>query len=103
MVFAKDTKGNDWVLRFPRGPDVMEEIDKEKGILDFVVDHTDFRVSNWQICELDLIAYRCIKGEPMGIIDMEIQNYRYTFDIENIPPQILKTLGAVMAQLLEFG
>jgi len=98
-VFAKDSLGNEWVLRFPRREDVAQELHYEKKILDFVNSHINFQAPKWEVFEPDLIAYKKLDGVPMGTIDHSIGTYVFEMDIENIPPIFYDSLAKVLVNL----
>nr|WP_281289859.1 macrolide 2'-phosphotransferase [Oceanobacillus sojae] len=99
VAFAKDTDGEEWVLRIPRRDDVMDRTIDEQKVLKVVHQHASFQVPVWSIYENDLIAYKKLKGVPAGTIDPEIQNYVWEMDIENIPEQFHQSQGEVLASL----
>lgn len=99
VAFVQDDEGADWVLRIPRREEVMKRNGYEHKVLELVHQHVSFQVPVWSIYENDLIAYRKLDGVPEGTIDMEIQDYVWEIDIENVPEQHFKTLARVLAEL----
>lgn len=99
VVFAKDGKGKEWVLRIPRREDVMQGTELEKKILDLVNEHISFEAPKWEIYEKDLILYQKLQGIPMGTIDHDIQNYVYELDINNLPMAFYESLAKILADL----
>jgi macrolide phosphotransferase len=99
VAFAKTEDGEDWVLRFPRRPDVMIETEQEKKILDLVNRQVQFETPNWEIYNEEMIAYKKLSGIPMGTINVEIQNYEYAMDLNNIPSVFYESTGRLLASL----
>lgn len=99
VAYAKDTDGVDWVLRIPRRDDVMGRTVNEGRVLQAIHQNISFQVPVWTVYENDLIAYKKLKGVPMGTIDHEIQNYVWEVDIENISEQYHESLAKVLADL----
>ncbi|WP_210237221.1 macrolide 2'-phosphotransferase [Alteribacter natronophilus] len=99
VAHAEDASGEKWILRLPRRSDAMKKTVLEKQVLDVVSRHVLFEAPQWEIFTDDLIAYRQLSGVPAGTIDPEIQNYRWEFDIDNVPAAYFSSLGKVLADL----
>jgi macrolide phosphotransferase len=99
VAYAKDDKGDEWVLRFPRRDDVMARTIVEKKALDLVRKYVSFQVPVWSVYKSDLIAYKKLQGVPAGTIDPKIHNYVWEMDYENVPEQFHQTLAKALASL----
>ncbi|WP_404450969.1 macrolide 2'-phosphotransferase [Virgibacillus necropolis] len=99
VVFAMDSKGERWVLRFPRREDVVPTAKKEKDILELVKGRLPVQVPDWIIFSEELIGYKLLKGIPAGTIDMEAKAYVWEIDEKNVPDNFHETLGSAMATL----
>lgn len=99
VAYAKDQHDDKWILRIPRRPESMRHAHQEKKALDIIQHHASFQVPNWSIFSEDLIAYKQLRGIPAATIDVEQQNYVWSFDESNVPPAYYKSLGKVLADL----
>lgn len=99
VAYAKDTLGRKWILRIPRRLDSMRSALKEKGALEIMEEHVSFQVPNWSIFDDELIAYKQLDGVPVATIDVEQQDYVWSFDKENTPQSYYQSLGKVLAEL----
>lgn len=99
VVFATDTHQNQWVLRFPRREDVLPSTLQEKKTLDLVIDNISVQVPRWEINSNDLIAYRLLRGAPVGTIDPKAGAYIWSIDETNVPDVLNQTLAQAMASL----
>lgn len=64
VAIARTLDGDDWVLRIPRRPDVMDRAAVEGELLRLVTPHLSVAVPQWRIHSADLIAYPLLPGEP---------------------------------------
>ncbi|MFC4024852.1 macrolide 2'-phosphotransferase [Oceanobacillus longus] len=99
VVFATDSVGEHWVLRFPRREDVVPSARKEKRILELVGPKISVQAPKWNIFSDELIAYKLLTGIPAGTIDPEKKAYVWEIDEKNVPDAYHTTLGAAMADL----
>lgn len=99
VVFAKDTKGEEWILRFPRREDVMASTEKEKRTLDLVSAKLNVEAPNWMIYTDSLIAYQKLSGVPAATIDPEAQAYVWVLDEKNVPTAFNETLAEALVSL----
>lgn len=99
VVFAMDSKGEKWVLRFPRREDVVPTAKKEKDILELVKGRLPTQVTDWIIFSEELVGYKLLKGIPAGTIDMEAKAYVWEIDEKNVPDNFHETLGSALAAL----
>ncbi|MDT8860831.1 macrolide 2'-phosphotransferase [Alkalihalobacillus sp. MEB130] len=99
VAHAKDRNGDKWILRVPRRSESMRHAVQEKKALDIIHSHANFQVPNWTIFSADLIAYKQLKGVPAATIDVEKQDYVWSFDNTNVPPEYDCSLGIVLANL----
>lgn len=99
VVHAKDQHGDKWILRISRRPESMRYAGQEKKALDILHQQASFQVPNWSIFSEDLVAYKQLKGIPAATIDVEQQNYVWSFDESNVPPAYYQSLGKVLADL----
>lgn len=58
VVFALDTKGQQWLLRIPRRDGMREQIKKEKRILELVKKHLSVEVPDWRISSTELGEFK---------------------------------------------
>lgn len=99
-VFATDYNGTDWVLRIPKREDVMPRTLVEKTALDIVnQQNISFQVPLWEVYTDELIAYKKLDGVPAGTIDLNVGNYIWEIDIENVPENFITSLGKVLGEL----
>ena len=64
VAIATATDGQDWVLRIPRRPDVLERAGIERELLRMVAPHLEIAVPDWRISTSELIAYPLLPGAP---------------------------------------
>lgn len=64
VAIARTVTGDDWVLRLPRRPDVLDRAEVEGHLLRIVAPHVSPAVPDWRIQTPDLIAYPLLPGEP---------------------------------------
>lgn len=96
---AKDSNGEKWILRVPRRPESMRNAVMEKKALDIIKQHASFQVPDWSIFSEDLIVYKQLSGVPTATIDMEQQDYVWSFDKTNVPSEYFQSLGKALADL----
>ncbi|MDQ0207614.1 macrolide 2'-phosphotransferase [Alkalicoccobacillus murimartini] len=99
VVHATDQKGDKWILRLPRRPQSMRHSLQEKRALDLLNKHADFHVPNWSVFSKDIIAYKQLQGIPVATIDIEKQNYVWSFDQTKVPSSYYDSLGKSLANL----
>lgn len=99
VAYAKDQTGDKWILRIPRRPESMRHARKEKTALDIINHYASFQVPQWSIYSNDLIAYKQLDGAPAATIDMNQQDYIWTFDKSNVPAEYYCSLGKALAEL----
>ncbi|MET3505742.1 macrolide 2'-phosphotransferase [Halalkalibacter oceani] len=99
VAYAKDQHDDKWILRIPRRPESMRHARQEKKALDIIHRHASFQVPDWSIFSEELIAYKQLSGLPAATIDVEQQNYVWSFDESNVPPAYYQSLGKVLADL----
>lgn len=64
VAIASATDGDDWVLRIPRRPDVLQRAAVEQELLAMVGPRLDIAVPDWRISTAELIAYPLLPGTP---------------------------------------
>lgn len=64
VALARTVTGEDWVLRIPRRPEVMDRAAVEGKVLQLVAPHLSAVVPSWRIHSASLIAYPLLPGEP---------------------------------------
>jgi aminoglycoside phosphotransferase (APT) family kinase protein len=96
VAFVRATDGDDWVLRIPRRPDVVEKLDEERRILAFIAPRLSVAVPRWEICDEELIAYRRLPGSPALTLDGSGQPI---WHIEPQSPDFAAALGRLIAEL----
>ncbi|KAB8138868.1 phosphotransferase [Gracilibacillus oryzae] len=99
VIFAKDSDGQQWVLRLPRRLDVIPTAQTEKKILDTVGTRLSIQTPDWDIFSKEMIAYKLLNGVPTGMIDSEAKEYVWKIDEKNVPSLYLKSLGEALAEL----
>ncbi len=99
VAHAKDQNGDKWILRVPRRPESMRHASQEKRALEIIGSKVSFQVPGWSIYSEDLIAYKQLSGTPAATIDMELQDYVWSFDETNVPSEYHDSLGKVLAEL----
>ncbi|MDQ0859325.1 hypothetical protein QFZ72_002804 [Bacillus sp. V2I10] len=84
VLFAEDERGVSWVLRKPRRPDVIQRGGNEGKVLNLVQKHLPVSVPEWKLNTPELIAYPTVPGIQTGSIDMNIRNYVFNINTENL-------------------
>lgn len=69
VAYAADARGENWVLRMPRRPDLADTMHDEANILNLVRDELDIAVPHWDVIAPDLIAYRQLAGRTALVVD----------------------------------
>src|SRR5690625_7572915 len=85
----------------PRRQDSMAKANQEKYVLDVVNQHTHIQAPDWTIFTDELIAYKQLAGVPAGTVDPKIQNYVWSFDIDNSTIDYHQSLGSILAALYQ--
>ncbi|PWE75318.1 hypothetical protein B1R38_01240 [Bacillus cereus] len=75
------------------------EDDNGEASPDFLNKRVTFQVPIWSDYEDDLIAYKNFTGVPAGMIDLEIQNYVWEMNYENVRKQFHQSLAKTLASL----
>lgn len=96
VAFARSLDGVAWVLRMPRRPDVVERLDEERRILDFVARRLSAAVPRWEVATRELIAYRRLPGSPGLTLTADKQPI-WHFDPTS--PEFASALGRLIAEL----
>ncbi|TDQ34602.1 macrolide 2'-phosphotransferase [Aureibacillus halotolerans] len=99
VAFAKDQHDDNWILRIPRRPESMRHAHQEKNSLEIINRHVNFQLPDWSIFSEEFIAYKQLSGIPAATIDLEQQNYVWSFDESNVPPAYFQSLGKALADL----
>jgi macrolide phosphotransferase len=99
VLFAEDESGVSWVLRKPRRPDVIQRGAYEGNILKLVQKQLPVSVPEWKINTPELIAYPTVPGIQTGSIDMNIRNYVFNINTENLSKSFVQSLAGVMSAL----
>lgn len=96
VAIARASDGQDWVLRIPRRPDVLERAEVEGRLLDMVAPHLTVAVPDWRISTAELIAYPLLPGLPGLSVgaDGEVSWY-----VDMASPVYARSLGETVAQL----
>lgn len=103
VAFAKDMKGQSWVLRLPRRQDVLQSCAIEKKVLDFLQGEFSVSVPQWKVFSDDLIAYPSMEGIPVGTINLELQAYEWKLDEKNLPEEFVQSMAAALKNLHRFS
>lgn len=99
VIYATDSRGEQWVLRMPRREDVIPPTTKEKRVLDIIAPVVAVQVPQWTVYSNELIAYKRLSGVPAGTIDMEAKAYIWELDLENIPDHFHESLAKALVSL----
>lgn len=97
VAYATDQQGDQWILRLPRRSESMRHATKEKKALEIIQGQASFEVPHWEIFSDELIVYKQLKGQPAATIDLEKQQYKWTFDETNVPTAYYQSLGKALA------
>nr|WP_078556760.1 macrolide 2'-phosphotransferase [Bacillus alkalicellulosilyticus] len=99
VAHVKDKNCDNWILRVPRRPESMRHALQEKRALDIIHHNASFEVPKWSIFSDELIAYKQLSGVPAAIVDVEQQDYIWSFDKNSVPTEYYTSLGKVLAEL----
>ncbi|MDG5789908.1 macrolide 2'-phosphotransferase [Evansella sp. AB-P1] len=99
VAHAKDHTGDQWILRIPRRLKSMRHALQEKKALDIINHLVSFQVPDWSYFSEDFIAYKQLSGVPAATIDVELQDYVWSFDKNNVPSDYYYSLGKALAEL----
>jgi macrolide phosphotransferase len=99
VVLATDSKGERWILRFPRRKDVHSLVDKEKRTLELIAPLLTVEVPRWVVSTDELIAYKALNGVPAATIDSEAKAYIWEIDETNVPNQFHESLARGLVSL----
>lgn len=97
VVFARDLRGNAWVLRIPRRENLDDQIQRESRILGFVKKHLSVSVPDWKIVSPNLIAYPLLENSP--VITFDPITHEVTWNIDQKENQIVSSLARVLCQI----
>jgi macrolide phosphotransferase len=64
VVMGATAAGERWVLRVPRRPDMLTQIEAEGRVLDLVATELPVAVPRWTVRSAELVAYRALPGAP---------------------------------------
>lgn len=98
VAIARARDGQDWVLRIPRRPDVLDRADVEGRLLATVAPQLEVAVPDWRISTSALIAYPLLPGEPALSV---AAGGEVTWHLDISSRTYAESLGAVIAQLHE--
>jgi len=96
VVFARTLAGQDWVLRIPRRPDVLDRAAVEERLLAMVAPHLDAAVPDWQVSTPELIAYPLLPGTPGLTVEADGD---VSWHVDIASPRYAASLGETVAQL----
>lgn len=96
VALAETTKGEPWVLRIPRRPDVTSRAAVEGRFLRCIAPRLEVAVPDWRIHTDQLIAYPLLPGEPGLTVDPQGQP-TWHFDTSSL--RYARSLGEVLAEL----
>lgn len=99
VLIAEDESGVSWVLRKPRRPDIIQRGGNEGKVLNLVQKHLPVSVPEWKLNTPELIAYPTVPGIQTGSIDMNIRNYVFNINTENLSRSFVQSLAGVMSAL----
>ncbi|MGD7001731.1 macrolide 2'-phosphotransferase [Corynebacterium halotolerans] len=96
VVIARSSTAEDWVLRIPRYPAVMDRAVAEGHVLALVADRLSAEVPNWRVHTEQLIAYPLLAGEPGLELDA---TGAPVWNVDVSSPAYAESLGALLAEL----
>ncbi|MGD6979774.1 MULTISPECIES: macrolide 2'-phosphotransferase [Citricoccus] len=96
VAIARDTAGQDWVLRIPRRPDATARARDEALTLRLVAPHLTPAVPDWRISRPDLIAYPLLSGEPGLTLD---DDGTPVWHLDTASLRYARSLGDFLAEL----
>lgn len=97
VVFALDTKGQQWLLRIPRRDGMREQIKKEKRILELVKKHLSVEVPDWQISSPELVAYPMLKDNP--VLTFNAETYEVSWHMDKDSPKYITSLAKTLVEI----
>lgn len=97
VAFAKDIRGQRWVLRIPRRSDLFPRIEHEAKILHFVKRRLHVQVPNWQVCTAELIAYPMLL-DPVALT-FDSETYAVTWHIDQHSENYVESLASLLVDL----
>jgi macrolide phosphotransferase len=96
VAIARAADGQDWVLRIPRRPDVLDRAAVEGRLLAMVAPHLDVAVPDWRVSTSELIAYPLLPGTPGLTVGADGE---VTWHVDMASPVYAASLGTAAAQL----
>ncbi|SEN72806.1 macrolide phosphotransferase [Amphibacillus marinus] len=99
VAYAKDEYDNKWILRIPRRRESLRHAQLEQEALAIIGQHASFEVPKWSIISEEFVAYQQLGGNPAATIDMELQDYIWSFDNMKVPAEYNHSLGQALANL----
>ncbi len=97
VVFATERSGKQWVFRIPRRQDMMDQIQKEKSILNLVKKHLAIEVPDWQIATEELVAYPLLSNKP--VLTYDAQTYDVTWHMDQTSRHYIPSLAKILVDL----
>ncbi len=97
VVFALDTKGQQWLLRIPRRDGMREQIKKEKRILELVKKHLSVEVPDWRISSTELVAYPILKDNP--VLNLDAETYEIIWNMDKDSPKYITSLAKTLFEI----
>lgn len=95
--FVTDVKGDKWVLRIPRRPDLGNAIDRERAILDLVKAYLSVEVPDWKIVSGELIAYPLLEDPP--VLEFDAKSYEVTWHIDPKDSKYTSSLAKILVEI----
>ena len=96
VATARDTDGNEWLLRLPRRPDAMRRAEVEGRFLSFISSRLSVSVPDWQVHAADLIAYPLLPGTPGLTLD---DAGAPVWHVDSAAPAFTQSLADFLAEL----
>lgn len=96
VALARTDTGEDWVLRIPRRPEVMDRAAPEGKVLQLVAPRLSAAVPGWRIHSASLIAYPLLPGEPGLELD---EDGAPVWKVDTSSPAFAESLGDLLAEL----
>lgn len=96
VVLARTEAGEDWVLRIPRRPEVVDRAVPEGKVLQLVAPRLSAAVPDWRLHSASLIAYPLLPGEPGLELD---ENGAPVWQVDVSSRAFAESLGDLLAEL----
>lgn len=97
VAIAKDKAGTQWVLRIPRRPEMLPQIEREARFLELMRAKLPIAVPDWNIKSGDLVAYPLLPGKPT--VSFDHTTHEITWSISPDSKKFLQDLARTLVCL----